>query len=166
MNRIYKFVSIAALLVSVVALLLVLFKNNQAEKSAYVLLNELRDSFTLGKEMDAKFQSMVRQRNFLLDSIRYNMNLAEQKGMKEFDYYKLTYEKKVKEFESSNMQVRNQFDQQIWKQLNQYLEEYGKEMEYSFIFGASGTGSLMYGNERKNVTQEALKFVNDRYKGK
>lgn len=36
---------------------------------------------------------------------------------------------------------------------------------YRYIFGAEGSGVLMYADERNNITKEVIEYINARYKG-
>ena len=51
-------------------------------------------------------------------------------------------------------------------QLNEYIEDFGEENKLDYIFGANGTGTIMYGNESKDVTKEVVTYVNKKYVGK
>ncbi|MEM1323195.1 MAG: OmpH family outer membrane protein [Bacteroidota bacterium] len=53
----------------------------------------------------------------------------------------------------------------VLSQINALLEVYGKEHGYSVIFGANGTGSIVYGNEAKDLTNEVLIELNRSYEG-
>jgi outer membrane protein len=45
------------------------------------------------------------------------------------------------------------------------MQDYGKKHGYDFIYGAQGSGNLMYANGQKNITDEVLKYINERYQG-
>lgn len=52
------------------------------------------------------------------------------------------------------------FQTSIWTELNKRIEQYGKEMGYTYILGANGDGSIMYGNEAEDITEELIKYIN------
>lgn len=162
MNKVITYLS---LVLSVLALFFSVYSSRE-KKTGYVLLNDVYEKFELSKELNGKFEALQNKRNTLLDSIRYNVSVAERQKLKELDYYKQMYDYKASEFEKSNLQVREQFDEQVWKQVNQYMLEYGKEKGYAYIYGATGNGSLMYGAATENITDEVIAFVNAKYKGK
>lgn len=136
------------------------------DKTGYVLLSDLYESFEMSKEFKTKIESVENKRIEILDSLKLEVYKAEKINPKEFEYSKQLYYYKEQEFEKSNEQVKSQFNDQIWKQINQYIGEYGKEHKYSYIFGANGDGSFMYVNENKNLTNEVILYINKKYKGK
>jgi outer membrane protein len=85
--------------------------------------------------------------------------------MKEFDKKRQEYYTREQAFTQDNARASKSFTDQIWKQLNQYVKDYGKDHGYKFIFGYDGQGAVMYGEEGANVTEQVKKYVNDRYKG-
>ncbi|WP_160289473.1 OmpH family outer membrane protein [Psychroserpens mesophilus] len=61
----------------------------------------------------------------------------------------------------------NTIPNKIWSRLNAYIKDYGKQKEVKIIFGISGNGNIMYADETNlDVTEELLKYINDRYEGK
>lgn len=52
------------------------------------------------------------------------------------------------------------FQNSIWQELNKRIEEYGKKMGYKYILGANGDGSIMYGDEAEDITEELIKYLN------
>ncbi len=158
-------ISIIALILGLVSLLLTYYLHSNKEKTAFVLLNDMYQKFELTKELEKKIEAIELQRKNILDSIKFNAMAAEKSNSKEFENLKQLYFYKEQEFEKSNEQVKQQFDEQIWKQINQYLSDYGKEYKYTYIHGANGNGSMMYVDEKKNITEQVLKYINNKYKG-
>lgn len=145
------------------------------EQTAYVNINEIYNEFKLKKELEQKYESVKLQRQNLLDSIKLNLemearilngktNLPEEE-ITQFQQKRERYLIKEKQFEEDNLNLNNQYTEQILNQINQYIEDYGKKSGYDFIFGASGTGSIMYASKHKDITNEVIVFVNESYKG-
>jgi outer membrane protein len=55
--------------------------------------------------------------------------------------------------------------QTVINDINDYVKEYGKEHSYRIIFGASGSGNVMYADEASDLTDEILEGLNSEYKG-
>lgn len=53
----------------------------------------------------------------------------------------------------------------ILNQVNAFLEVYGKEKGYTIIFGANGSGNIIYGDDAKDITSEVLIALNRDYEG-
>lgn len=154
--------------IALLALAISLFnfnKSNKSNQTGYVLLNDIYEGFEMSKETKKKISAVEIKRNMMLDSLKLEVYKAEKSGSKEFEYAKQYYFFKQQEFEKSNQQIQEQFDEQIWKQINQYVTEYGKENNYQYIFGANGNGSIMYVSQNDNVTEKVLEYINKKYKG-
>ena len=50
--------------------------------------------------------------------------------------------------------------------INDYVKEYGKKKGYDIIFGASGSGNVMYASEASDLTEDVLKGLNAEFEGK
>ena len=44
------------------------------------------------------------------------------------------------------------------------IKEYGKDKGYSFILGANDGGSVLYGKDNKDITEDVVKYLNSKYK--
>jgi len=52
------------------------------------------------------------------------------------------------------------------KKVKSFVKEYGKDNGYTYILGANEAGSVLYGEEKKDITKEVLKVLNESYKNK
>ena len=147
-------------------------------KVAYVDLSKVYSEFEMKKELEAKLQNVENSRKTILDSIELKLNglsnIIKRMDVKDkdrdakiqdFELSRQDYLLKQKNFSENNDAAATKYDQEIWKQINQYVKEYGKEHEYAYILGADGTGAVMYADEAKDLTKEVSTYVNERYKG-
>lgn len=51
-------------------------------------------------------------------------------------------------------------------EVNELLFVYGREKNYDIVFGANGSGNIIYAKKVKDKTQEALAYVQKKYKEK
>ena len=149
-------------------------------KTAYVDINEIYNNFTLKKELESKLDNISNARKNILDSVKIKVNVlsnvlegTDKKNKKAVDSisgilesFKQEYYYKEQNFTQDNDAMTKQYSDQIWKQLNQYVKDYGKENGYEYIFGADGSGAVMYAAEGNNITDELKTYVNNRYSGK
>jgi len=149
--------------------------DKQKNKIAYIDNARLFNEFLLKKELEedlskreirwkAQLDSMRVQINFLgnkIESEKVSKEVAEQ-----FEITRQQYLAKEEQFRNDNEKTARQFNEQIWKQLNTYVKAFAKEKEYDMVLGTSGEGNLMYADEKYDVTEEAIVFVNQKYKGK
>ncbi len=50
--------------------------------------------------------------------------------------------------------------------VKRHIENYGKANGYTYILGGGDGGSVLYGDDTKNITEAVLKELNDKYKQK
>jgi outer membrane protein len=152
---------------------LVFLRTGDQNKTAYIEVAAVYDSFKMKKELEGNFSKVEVFRKSILDSLELNLQLlsSEYQSSKSESLKSTLIQKKQEylntkqKFEQDNAAVSQQYTDQIFKQLNQYITEYGKEHGYKYIFGAEGSGSLMYANDSENITDEITVYINDKYKG-
>ena len=146
------------------------------EKTGWVSLSDLFNDFAFKKELEMKLKKTKDVRQAIVDSLEFGLKVlskqiqSEQQKDKEkiavFELKREDYLKKKKQFEDDNDAVAKQYDSQIVSQMNQYVKDFGNRNGYTYIFGADGSGFLMYSIEGNNITKDVKNYINDRYKGK
>ena len=141
-------------------------------KIGYVNTALLYDGFKLKKELETKYKSVEVTRQNLLDSIKFKIQHLSIKGNDLTDNDKITinelqrsYLIKEKEFDRDNELTAAQYSDQIWKQINQFMSDYGKENNYDYIFGATGQGNIMFAKESNDISKEVIEYINQKYSG-
>jgi len=148
-------------------------------KTGYVDINKIYNDFDLKKELESKLKNVQQARKIILDSLGLKINLLSNaiklnksgekekaKKIEEYEAKRTEYLYKEKAFKEDNDRTSQQYSDQIWKQINQYVGDYGKEHSYTYIFGADGSGGMMYASEKSNITEEIKGYVNSKYKNK
>lgn len=142
------------------------------EKIAYINTSEVYDEFQLKKDLEAKLKTITQTRKAIADSLKLNLqmfaNSVDKKSAESINKFNLMreqYLQKENQFKEDNENLAQSYREQIWKQLNQYVNDYGKAHGYSFIHGASGNGSLMYAQDKFEITKELIEYANEKYKG-
>ena len=165
-------ISLIALLVLSVAFNVYLFI--KVPNTAYVDIHKIFNEFQGKKELEAQLLSRTNRKKSILDSMALDIQVLENRIEKEPKDEKLInqYQSKRSQFTQLQQEFQNQHsaqDQQytdeIWTQINQYIIDYGKENTFDYIYGASGNGALMYGSSEKNITNELLTYINSKYDG-
>ena len=175
MRKAYIFIAVATVL-SLSALVLSYLNFTSSRKAAYVEISRMYAGFTLKKELEAKYQTTESLRKTLLDSIGLKIQVLgnsiehsgrkDQAAIEEFYRLKEEYKLKQKQFSDDNTRLSGEYSKQIFNQMNQYVSDYGKQNKYEYILGANSEGSIMYANEAKNITDDVLAYMNERYEGK
>jgi outer membrane protein len=143
-------------------------------KTGYVDLVTVYNEFNMKKELDNKLQDIQSRRKNIMDSLTLQLNILGQRAelapegdslrylyMQQRQYYATQEE----QFLQDNSATAQTYQEQIWKQINDYVAVYGKENGYSYIFGADGSGSVMYSEDGNDLTEEMKSYVNAKYEG-
>jgi outer membrane protein len=116
------------------------------------------------------FNDQQKKKN-ILDSIAIEINLLRSKSINTQNEFLIKnkedlYTKIKQEFVQSDNESYNKYMEEIWKQINQYIMEYGKENNYQYILGVQGAGNVMYANPDENISKEIIEYINKKYEGK
>lgn len=163
---------IAPLIVILAIAFCVFLTLRSSKKIAYVNTTQLHESFNLKKELEEKFSKVQLARQNLLDSIKFRIQYLSIKGAALSEQEKLqvndmqrSYLYKEKEFSDENDATMQQYSDQIWKQINQYVNDYGKKQGYDLILGATGQGNIMFARPEEDITKDVSEYINRRYAG-
>lgn len=130
------------------------------KKTGYVDMFKLVSEFELQKEYSEEAKRAIDKQKAMIDSAVFAEKLKDPAASERLktELYTTLYQK--------TEQANKEIEGMIWKRLNPYLEEYGKEKGYDFIYGANGTGNVLYADKELNVTDDLIKYVNNRYHDK
>jgi outer membrane protein len=169
---IYLLIAILFLInVGVVTYLLI----KESKKTAYVEVGVLYEKFAMTDDLDNEFFAIESKKKNELDSINVELkklenqfNVETDKSKKQIiqnDYNVLfaTAQELASVYSDSNNSLKEQMNIQIYGRINEYVNEFGKQNNYEMIFGANGTGNVMYGSSTKNITEEVIIFINKKY---
>lgn len=148
---------------------------NLKTNTVYIDMGKIYENFGLSKELNKSLDSKIKRDKNLTDSLYQQLRIKTKEVKdkqnkteddinylarleEEFYYNQQTLEKEVQSVAKDN-------DAKIWNQLNQYIQDFGKENKYTFILGANGQGTIMYADNEKDVTNVVIEYVNNRYNG-
>ncbi len=173
MKNKFNIIVLASVLIISISACLYFILNSKVPKLAYVELETMYNAFPMKKELEAKLTNVKQARKNILDSLKIQLNALslsvksekDAEGIRNFQIKKQEFLTKQQNFEQDNQQASQSYSSQIWKQINQYVKDYGKQNGYTLIAGADGSGNLLYADETKNITLEVSKYINERYSG-
>ena len=154
--------------------LIITMSSCSGDKNAVVDVTKLYSEFQMTKELEQSLEQNLNAKNVIMDSLKFAIQRLEvQLNANATDLLIQQYELKKQEyvyteqkFIQENERLSQQYYEQALKQINAYVQDYGKEQGYSYIFGATGSGSIMYTNEANDLTEELIAFINQKYQGK
>jgi outer membrane protein len=144
-------------------------------KIGYINSSKVFNEFKLKKELEKDLKKLESSRQSLIDSLKLDLDMKFEKvnGSKkviqqEVDEYKRMQQQfylKEKQFKDDYESMAGQYTAQVWKQLNQYIKEYGEKNAYDYIFGTKGEGEIMYANDSEDLTGKVTEYANSKYEG-
>ena len=172
-----KVLVIIALSISVIAC------NKKAEvkevKTAYVDTSELMKEYTEAKDLEAKYKAQADEKgrqleaeinrfkqeaaNFQSQAQANGQAWAQQKGAE--------LQKREQQLGYAQQQLSQQLQQESGKEMDslvsgvkKFIKAYGKEKGYSYIFGTGDVASVLYAEEKYDITKDLIKALNEKYK--
>jgi len=61
--------------------------------------------------------------------------------------------------------IKNELESQVWKRLNQYIDQFAIKREFDLIVRSGFGDDIFYTNNQLNITNEIVDFVNNKYLG-
>lgn len=148
--------------------------SHKSPKIAHIDSSKVFSAFALTKELQNKLKNTQQSRKSILDSMEVNLNglVAEleknpnnQRLRKSAEGFAYNYEKKKQEFGEDDNNQTQTYNEQIWAQLNQYIQDYADTKGYDYLLGANGTGAIMGASKSYDKTEEVIVYVNNKFKG-
>ena len=102
--------------------------------------------------------------------IKYKSGLSDYSETEKKEQEKLItdLEKNVRQYSSTVQQQakerENEITEGVLNQINSFIEDYAKSKGYDMILGADGSGSVIYGDAKYDITKEVLDALNNDYK--
>lgn len=174
MKRVPVILSVFAILLSLISM----YFAKSSSELVYVDVNKLVEGYKRTKIEKADFEKKAVKMKAEIDTLVSNWQKELQVYEKErtslsTNELKLKQEllsNKQSQINSSQESIQNQIQtenkkvtQTVINDINDYVKEYGKREGYKIIFGASGSGNLMYADESTDLTSEVLMGLNAEY---
>ena len=139
-----------------------------------VLINEYQERKDVEARLNTKIEAFKTRTDSLRSAFELEIKEAELKArtMSQSAIQTLSQELQQKE---QVLSQRVQFEQQqiaqesqalndsIINRVKAFVQDYGKSNNYNFILGSNEAGSVLYGEEASDLTQEILKALNENY---
>jgi len=171
------------LLISIIAILFssyTFWSTKNASTQVYVDVNKLLEGYKRTKVVRAEFETKAKKMNANVDSLMVGWQNELKKYEKERSRMSKKELKLKQELLSNKQNQVNNYQKAIQKKLqeedkkstqtvindiNDYVKEYGKNHSYNIIFGASGSGNIMYAKDVADLTNIVLDGLNKDFEG-
>ena len=164
---------------AILILSLILISACQTDKIGFVDNTVLMENYEEKKAIESRYQQKSESYAKKRDSISQAFQLEAQalqtksEGMsqkKAQEEYTLLQQKaqfigQQLQQEEQQLQIQGQVEiDSLVRRVKSEIAAYGKANGYTYILGKGDGGSVLYGSEAKDLTQEILKILNDKYK--
>lgn len=149
-------------------------------KTAYVDTAELMKEYTEAKDLEAKYKSKAEEKgrqleaeinrfkqeaaNFQAQAQANGQEWAQKKGAElQKREQQLGYAEQAlsQELQMGMSKERDSLISGVTK----FIKAYGKENGYAYIYGTGDAASILYAEEKFDITKDIIKALNDKYKG-
>ena len=168
----------------VIALAFTVFSCNQTQatkevKTAYVDTSKLLKDYTEAKDIEAKYKAKSEEmgreleaevNRFKSEAASFQKNAqangqawAQQKGAE--------LQKREQQLSYAQQAILEQLQQESGTEMDslvvnvkKFIKAYGKEKGYDYIYGTGEAVSILYAQDKYDITSEIVKSLNDKYK--
>lgn len=148
-------------------------------KTAYVDTSKLLEEYTEAKDIEAKYKAKSDEmgkelegeyNKFKSEAANFQKNAqangpawAQQKGAE--------LQKKEQQLNYAQQAMIQQLQQEsgaemdtLVKKVKKIIKDYGKEKGYAYIYGTGEAVSILYAEDKYDITKEMIKLLDDKYK--
>ena len=163
----------------VLAVVFITIISCQQEKIGFADNVKLMDTYKEKLDIEARFktksEAFTKKRDSISQAFQLEaqdfqsraQKLAQAKAQEEYSLLQqrsqFIGQQLQQEEQQLQMQGQTEMDSLVSK-IKREIKTYGKTNGYSFILSGGDGGSVLYGTDTKNVTDEIVKILNDNYK--
>lgn len=148
-------------------------------KTAYVDTSVLMKEYTEAKDLEAKYKGQAEEKgrqlqaeitrfkqdaaNFQSQAQANGQAWAQQKGAE--------LQKREQQLGYAQQALSQQLQQESGVEMDslvsgvkKFIKDYGKKNGYSYIYGTGDAASILYAEEKYDITKDIIKALNDKYK--
>jgi outer membrane protein len=148
------------------ALTTYLFFTLFSEKRSIVYVDSVKlfEGFKMTKEMKRVGEKEFNNRKLLLDNLYSSLQgtsvsvLQKKELMQQFI-------KGKEELEQFNQTFASEQTQKIWSRIRSYTSEFSKDKNYQLIVGSDNKQMVLFADEKIDVTNDLLTYLNKKYEG-
>ena len=147
-------------------------------KTAYVDTSKLLEEYTGAKDIEAKYKAKSDEMGkeleaevarFKSDATNFQKN-AQANGQAWAQENGARLQKREQELTYAQQAMVQQLQQEsgvemdtLVKSVKKFIKDYGKEKGYAYIYGTGEAVSILYAQDKYDITKEIVKLLNDKY---
>ena len=148
-------------------------------KTAYVDTSVLMKEYTEAKDLEAKYKAKSEEKGRQLDAeiARFKQEAAgfqaqaQANGQAWAQQKGAELQKREQQLGAAQQQLAQELQQESGKEMDslvsgvkKFIKTYGKEKGYTYIYGTGDAASILYAEDKYDITKEIIKELNDKYK--
>jgi outer membrane protein len=148
-------------------------------KTAYVDTSELMKEYTEAKDLEAKYKAQSEEKGRLLEAEikRFKQDAAnfqsqaQANGQEWAQKRGAELQKREQQLGYAQQALAQQLQQQSGAEMDslvtgvkKFIKDYGKQKGYDYIYGTGDAASVLYAQDKYDITKEIIKALNDKYK--
>lgn len=153
-----------------------------SKKIAFVdrtdVINNYQAKLDIEERFKIKNEAFIKRRDslgraFQLEAQDFQLNLNKLSDKKAQELYQQLDQKQKllqQQFQIEQQELQNEFNTEIDStiaRVKRFVEKYGNENGYDYIFGTSdATSTIMYGPKEENISKDILEALNADYSSK
>lgn len=146
------------LLVAVLGIGIYILKNETGQpKLAFIDIGKMQEGYKFKKDLEAEGTKNLYKIKNTIDSLK----MIQKLGTTALIDSQIAYAERA--FEQYYTYSNQEMTKKIWERLNPLLQEYGKSKKIALIIGANGAGTVLYGDIKNDLTEDAIIFINQKY---
>lgn len=136
---------------------------NAEQKIVFVNGDKVFQEFYMTKDIENVGTNKVKQMKADIDSVYVKLSKETQSNIKEALVRELSLRNEELDVFQRDYVISN--EQKIWDRMKMYSKKFSEERKIDLIIGAQHKGDILYGKETIDMTEELLKYINEKYEG-
>lgn len=148
-------------------------------KTAYVDTSILMKEYTEAQDLEAKYKAQSEEKGrqleaeinrFKKDASNFQQQ-AQANGREWAQKKAVELQKREQELAYAQQALSMKLQQEggvemdtLISGVKKFIKDYGKEKGYAYIFGTGDAASILYAEDKYDITKEIIKALNDKYK--
>lgn len=148
-------------------------------KTAYVDTSVLMKEYTEAKDLEAKYKAQAEEKGrqlqaeitrFKQDAANFQSQ-AQANGQAWAQQRGAELQKREQQLGYAQQALSQQLQQESGVEMDslvsgvkKFIKDYGKKNGYSYIYGTGDAASILYAEEKYDITKDIIKALNDKYK--
>jgi outer membrane protein len=148
-------------------------------KTAYVDTAVLMKEYTETKDLEAKYKAQAAEKGRQLEAEinRFKQDAASFQGQAQANGQAWAQQRgaelqrREQQLGQAQQALQQQLQQESGKEMDslvsgvkKFIKAYGKEKGYAYIYGTGDAATILYAEEKYDITKDIVKLLNEKYK--